>query len=423
MSFEDARRVADTVLYEGLILYPYRASSRKNRFRFQFGVLAPDDFARAGGTEASSMTIEVPVDGRDDMTVTGKLRFLQLRRRSVERWDADAAAFVATDELDAAGQLILAWDEAIEREVDFAIPTGGRTNLTFGWTAESVEEEIHDRAGGLIGRVVRRTEDLRGEITLASERAGNDACKLHVHVVNRTPHDDPTLDRDRALRAALVGAHVLLHVEGGSLVSLLEPPEHARTVAESCENVRGFPVLVGRPGDHSTVLGSPIILYDWPAIAPESQGDFFDATEMDEMLTLRTVTLTEDEKRQARATDPRAAALVARSEQMSPDAMNRLHGVIRSLRVAQAVVSKGSQVRIHLDPTRRPSGHGSRRTDAQDMFVNGRVATVEDVREDFEGNGWVAVIVDEDPAAEMNRWFGRHLWFHTDELEIVEVVP
>lgn len=408
MSFEDARRVADTVLYEGLILYPYRASSRKNRFRFQFGVLAPRAFTAAGGSEASSMTVEVPVEGGDDVIVTGKLRFLQLRRRSVERWDGER--FAETDALDVSGRLLLAWDEAIEREVDFAIAPGSAACPAFGWDAEASEEIVRDSAGALVGRVVRRTCTLRGELTVVSERLGDVVWKLRVHVENVTPHDDATLDRDRALRASLVGAHVLLHVDRGALVSLLEPPEHARLAAEGCENVRAFPVLVGRHGDRSTVLGSPIILYDWPAVAPESQGDFFDATEMDEMLTLRTLTLTDDEKREARATDPRAAAVVARSEEITPDAMNGLHGAVRSLRVGRAKVAKGSRVRVRL---------GSRRTDAQDMFIDGRVATVEEVREDFEGNGWVGVIVEDDPAAEVHRWFGRHLWFHTDELEPV----
>jgi hypothetical protein len=407
VSFEDARRVADTVLYEGLILYPYRASSRKNRFRFQFGVLAPKAFTDAGGTEPSSMTVEVPVEG-SGADVSGKLRFLHLRRRTVERWDGER--FHETDSLDVDGRLLLAWDESVEREVDFVVRQDRRSSVAFGWRDESSEEVVHDASGAPVGRIVRRIATLRGEITIASERVTGGVWRLHVHVENVTPHDDASLERERALRSALVGAHVLLHVDQGALVSLLEPPEHARSAAEGCQNVRAFPVLVGKHGDRSTVLGSPIILYDWPAIAPESQGDFFDATEMDEMLTLRTMTLTDEEKREARATDPRAEALVARADGITPDAMNGLHGAVRSLRVGRATIAKGSRVRVRL---------GRRRTDAQDMFIDGREATVEDVREDMEGNGWVAVIVDDDPAAEIHRWYGRHLWFHTDELEPV----
>jgi hypothetical protein len=411
MSFEDARRVADTVLYEGLILYPYRASSRKNRFRFQFGVLAPPSFTTAGGSEPSSMTVEVPYEGVDDVAIIGKLRFLQLRRRTVEKWDGEK--FTEADALDVAGRLLLAWDEAIEREIDFSVPRGGRSHPQFALAPESEEEVVRGTAGEIVGRVVRRTGPLHGVLNLVSEQLDKAMWKLHVDVENVSPHHDPTLERDHALRASFLGAHLLLQVERGVFVSLLEPlGELAEAAALGCENVRAFPVLVGRHGDRSTVLGSPIILYDWPAIAPESQGDFFDATEMDEMLTLRTLTLTDEEKREARATDPRAAALVERAEQITPHEMNQLHGAVRSLRVGRADVSKGSRVRVRL---------GNRRhTDPQDMVVDGHVATVEDVREDFEGNGWIAVVVDDDPAAELNRWFGRHLWFHPDELELLE---
>ena len=41
MSFDRARKIADAVLYEGYLLYPYRASAAKNRVRWQWGVLAP----------------------------------------------------------------------------------------------------------------------------------------------------------------------------------------------------------------------------------------------------------------------------------------------------------------------------------------------------------------------------------------------
>jgi hypothetical protein len=414
MSFEDARRVADTVLYEGLILYPYRASSRKNRFRFQFGVLAPEAFTAAGGSEPSSMTVEIPYEGGDDVAVTGKLRFLQLRRRTVERWDGER--YTETDALDVAGRLLLAWDEAIEREIDFSVPRGASAQHEVELSPDSEEEIVRGTWGEIVGRVVRRTGKLRGVLRLVSAQVDASLWKLRVEVENVSPHDDPSLERDQALRASFLGAHILLHVERGLFVSLLEPlGAEAEAAALGCENVRAFPVLVGRHGDRSTVLGSPIILYDWPAIAPESQGDFFDATEMDEMLTLRTMTLTDEEKREARATDPRAAALVERADQTSPDEMSQLHGAVRSLRVGRSDVSKGSRVRVRLGRRRH--------TDPQDMFVDGHVATVEDVREDFEGNGWVAVVVDDDPAAELNRWFGRHLWFHPDELEPLEETP
>jgi hypothetical protein len=203
------------------------------------------------------------------------------------------------------------------------------------------------------------------------------------------------------------------------------------------------------------MLSSPIILYDHPTIAPESPGDLFDSTEIDEILTLRTMALTEDEKREARATDERAAAIIDRVDSMPPELLERLHGAVRYLRgaegsgepqggapvnregepvekepelvpwwdpgadrtvspetdgvvVAGVLVAKGSRVRL------RP---GQRRADAQDMFLAGREATVEAVFLDVDGNRHLAVTLEEDPAADLQRWHGRYLYFSPDEVE------
>ena len=80
------------------------------------------------------------------------------------------------------------------------------------------------------------------------------------------------------------------------------------------------------------MLFSPIILYDYPKIAPESEGDFFDGTEMDEMLTLRVLTLTDAEKEEMRQGDPRARRILERIESLTGEAMLKVHGVVRSLR-------------------------------------------------------------------------------------------
>ena len=40
-------KVVNAVLYEGYILYPYRASSKKNRERFTFGRVYPEDYSVA----------------------------------------------------------------------------------------------------------------------------------------------------------------------------------------------------------------------------------------------------------------------------------------------------------------------------------------------------------------------------------------
>jgi len=202
-------------------------------------------------------------------------------------------------------------------------------------------------------------------------------------------------------------------------------------------------VLVGEGGERDVVLSSPIILDDYPQIAPESPGDLCDATEIDEILTLRTMTLTEEEKREARATDARAAAIIDRVDSMPQEMLERLHGAIRHLRdaapdrgaetadapwwnpgadasvdpekdsvqIGDATVAKGTRVR--LCP-------GARGADAQDMFLAGRTAVVEGVFLDVEDKRYLAVTLEDDPAADLHQWHGRFFYFAPDEVEPIE---
>ena len=226
-------------------------------------------------------------------------------------------------------------------------------------------------------------------------------------------------------------------------LSLLDPPEWAKPAAEACQNLHTWPVLIGDEGRRDAMLSSPIILYDHPTIAPESPGDLFDATEIDEILTLRTMALTEDEKREARATDERAAAIIDRVDNMPPELLERLHGAVRYLKGVEGDAGRGGRAASWCrggtrGPTgrcrRRPTGWwwpgssvakgsrvrlrpGQRRADAQDMFLAGREATVEAVFLDVDGNRHLAVTLDEDPAADLQRWHGRYLYFSPDEVE------
>jgi len=222
-------------------------------------------------------------------------------------------------------------------------------------------------------------------------------------------------------------------------VSVIDPPEDAREAAARCRQHRCWPVLAGDggPGGQTSdvVLAAPIILYDHPAVAPESAGAMFDSTEIDEILTLRVMTLTDDEKAQARATDARAAAIIDRCDRMSPVDLQRLHGILREPHTAEPALNgdewwaaeaaapvspetdsvllrdirvvRGSRVRVHP----------SRRADAQDMFFAGQEARVGAVHVDLDGETHVAVTLVDDPAAELHDWYGRFLYFAPDELE------
>jgi hypothetical protein len=152
-----------------------------------------------------------------------------------------------------------------------------------------------------------------------------------VKITNTTPWGGE--DRESTLRQTFVSTHTTLDVQAGEFVSLIDPPEELSKAVEGCENIKTWPVLVGEEGDRSTVLSSPIILYDYPQIAPESPGDLFDGTEIDQMLILNVLNLTDEEKEEMRASDPRGREILERCESLSPEELMRLNGTFRDIRM------------------------------------------------------------------------------------------
>jgi hypothetical protein len=537
-SFELARKVADAVLYEGYLLYPYRASAAKNQARWQFGVLMPRLWSEAGPDEPWSTQTECLLEPEDATTVRVLVRFLHVQSKTVEEVDVEAGTFREAGVLPVDGSELVPWDEATEQEMTVEAPLArlleGELVTSFERPGGRRVEPVHTAAGKLAGRTVRRRWPVMGTVKLSALRLDGPygLVRLRLVVENASAWREPGADRGIALRRSLVAAHSLIGIDQGVFLSLLDPPEWAKPFAEACANLHTWPVLIGDEGRRDAMLSSPIILYDHPTIAPESPGDLFDATEIDEILTLRTMALTEAEKREARATDERAAAIIDRVDNMPPELLERLHGAVRYLRevegaeeaegpqgsveeaegsegselgapgipsplgglvttgpttgtpepyapigapephtpmggpdpqpplsgpptgrvaatgkggdrlstappgaatdppelvpwwdpgadrtvspetdgvvVAGVMVAKGSRVRL------RP---GQRRADAQDMFLADREATVEAVFLDVDGNRHLAVTLDEDPAADLQRWHGRYLYFSPDEVE------
>jgi hypothetical protein len=285
---EAAEKIANAVLYEGYMLYPYRRSSIKNQQRWNFGTLYPQAFDEVRrGTERSTMQVECLLQSAADTRVMIRGRFLQFGVNA----DAPESAV----------------ERAVELKADF---TGSAPFLDFSFP-------------GYNGKVI-------GKMTVTAETVAENLRKLHVELRNEYSAS-PDTARDQILPNSLVSAHLLLEAEDGDFVSLLDPPEEFRDAVTGCRNEGCFPVLVGDEGQTNLLLASPIILYDYPQIAPESAGDFFDGTEMDEMLTLRVMTMTDHEKNEMRSADDRTRALLERTEQTAREQLARTHGVIRSM--------------------------------------------------------------------------------------------
>ncbi|HUC15676.1 MAG TPA: hypothetical protein VMS00_14595 [Acidimicrobiales bacterium] len=444
--FGRARAIAEAVLYEGYVLYPYRASSAKNQLRWQFGVLVPRAFSEADGSERWSVRTECLVRPDAAAELHVRARCLQVQHRFVEVLDG-RGAFVRADQLEVDGQRYVAWDEALDRVVD--LPQQRLEQLVesgyeaaFGWTGGTDFEMLHSSEGAVAGRLARRREAVQGRATVTATEARGDGpmLKVTVTIANTTSWAGASERRESVMDRSLVAVHTMLAIDRGRFVSLLDPPDGACDAARSCKNDGAFPVLIG---DDDIMLSSPIILYDHPEVAPESPGDLYDGTEIDEILALRVLTLTDEERSEARGTDPRAAAIIDRVDGLAPEIWDELHGAVRSLDMARPMsstppieerpltvpwwdpeadasfdpwetsvviagteVGKGSRVRLH--PTHR--------SDAQDLFLDSLTATVAGIFTDVDGAEHVAVSVDDAGSEELS-WQGRYLFFHPDEVE------
>jgi len=294
MNTQPIDAIAKAVLYEGYMLYPYRPSSVKNRQRFNFGVLYPRSYSEAQtGSDAWSLQTECLVEGDSLSTVEVRVRFLKLVSRSVRP--------LTPAQPTEAAKAGAPWQEAVECEVNLPVYklqelVEAPRERKFSFPAKEEVEELRNGNGSIGGMIARNQEAILGVFELK--------------------------------------AHVVFGVTDGQFISLLEPPENLREVAESCQNVGVWPVLVRAEGARDTMLASPIILYDYPQIAPESPGDLFDGTEIDEILALRILTMTEEEKEEMRNTDERARKMLERTENLPMEQLAKLHGTLRELRPA-----------------------------------------------------------------------------------------
>jgi hypothetical protein len=302
VNFASVEKIAAAVLYEGYILYPYRATAIKNRQRWNFGTLYPRIYAEVQRPEEPFRLIsECLLVAGDNASLDIKVSFLQL----LPQPRIDSA--LADPSLD--------WDEAIER------------------TSDHCDLSLSALLAAPLTLHIKPTEELAASLTIEAQRLPSGACRLDLELQNISPlSNGAEARRDEALPQSLVSAHLLLGVTGGEFISLLEPPDLYAVDARACTNSGVFPVLAGEGPDRSILFLSPIILYDYPKTSPESAGDFFDGTEMDEMLTLRVLTLTDAEKDEMRRGDPRARRILERTEALTGEEMLKTHGVVRSMR-------------------------------------------------------------------------------------------
>ena len=282
---DDVEKIAEAILYEGYALFPYRADALKNRKRFNFGIVAPRDWAEKRSHETFFQRTECLVSSAEKaFEMTLKTRFLQIENRA-DKWQA-----------------------ALKREVEVSfIADEISGEKVFDFTFEGDQDFCA----------------LAGRISISLVRIGDDLYKSQTVLENLTAARSTDFDEIQA--RSFLSAHTIFSVRGGRFISLLEPPDGLESTAQECQNSGVFPVLVGDERERNRLLSSPIILYDFPRVAAKSFADFFDGTEIDELMLLSILALTDEEKRAIKNGDEKTRRMIEKIESASPSELLRLH--------------------------------------------------------------------------------------------------
>ena len=447
MNREALDKIVNAVLYEGYILYPYRASSKKNQVgRFTFGRVYPVDYAAAqGGREPCLMQTEFLVRNESkDAVATVAVRFLQPLARNVARFaepvtslteQAEAQAEVVP-RLEIGDKLYQTWQEAVERDV--ALPpvnlnVASQMQHPFAFAESRESEPIPQDDGRIAGLIIRRSAAIKGLIEVEIEMIEAEAAKIRVRILNQTPVPNELLENQEAITLrTFASTHTILDAAGGECISLLDPPGQYLEAAKACKQIGTWPVLAGdeKKPERDLMLSSPIILYDYPKIAPESAGDLFDGAEIDEILTLRIQTMTDAEKAEMRQVDEHARRILERTENLAQADLLRMHGAMRDVKkptneeffnptqLLQEVTVGGVKLKAGDKVRIRPK----KRADVMDIALEGKVAVIESVQQDVEGHAHFALILEDDPGRDlgMMRQPGHRFFYGADEVEPVQ---
>ncbi len=302
-------------------------------------------------------------------------------------------------------QCVVEGDGEVSAEVRFLAPSGERHRAEEQRITGTGEFE----AGGLSVRTRLEMSDL-----------GDDRRLVSYRIENHTAAPEG-MDRAAAIGRSLISAHPSVRVAGGRFISQLEAP---------CDSVNTWPVLASPQDD--VMLGAAIVLPDHPQIAPESRGNLFDNTEIEEALVLHVQVLSDEERAELRHQDPAVREMIDRASAVTPDELMNLHGRVE---VRDPVTLEPPRPSADVrDPTRglpeaEVDGVVFRRgakvvvrpgleADLQARMLEGRTVTLERIYRDYDGKIHLGVSVDQ-PGQEIMRETGRFLWFFPPEVEVL----
>ncbi len=279
-------KIADAILYEGYNLFPFRKSALKNRKRFNFGIVSPQSWAENRENETYFQQTEALIfSEKEDFEISVKVRFLQIENQN-DDW-----------------QKVL--PRTVERKFNSAEVLKEKSAFDFEFSTEENFREIS------------------GEIEIFAEKPEENPFKLNLNLSNKTDLENHF--EENILPSSFVSTHSILQIENGRFISLLETKKELEKYAKSLENIGVFPVLVGDKEKQNAMLSSPIILYDFPEVSESSFDNFFDGTEIDELMVLSILALSDAEKEEIKKTDEKAAKILEKLEKADAQDLLKLH--------------------------------------------------------------------------------------------------
>jgi hypothetical protein len=297
-------------------------------------------------------------------------------------------------------------DALVTGEVRFLQPSGDKH--------KAVERRV--QLGAAPAVVSFEFDELDGRAELIVERLPDGHGRVTLSVTNTTQltEEEATADRKDALLKSMLSTHLLTRVEGGT-EKFLSPLERGDDGVAGCCNVNTWPVLATK--DDDAILGPTIMLPDHPELAPESVNDFFDGTEIEEALVLHIQALSDQEREEIAAQDPKVREMLARADATTPQQLMDLHGRVRledppgerEFTIDGVTYKRGDKVVLHppLD------------ADVYDKMLDGRTATIHRLFIRMDERLHIGVTVDDDPMQEILGESGRFLFFFSDEVEVV----
>jgi hypothetical protein len=367
-----------TLLWEGYALYPYTPGATKNATPTPFGIVYPPAYAAPSPTTFDRIRMQGIVAGGTEATLAVDVQFLQ-----------------------AAGER----HEAVARRVE--LPAAPLSALE----SDGIRAEF-------------AFDGITGRVRMAAQRFDERLVRVTACVHNTTEVAEG-LDRAEALRSSLLSTHVVARTTGGRFMSPIDPPDDAAAAVMACAAVNTYPVLA--TDDDDALLGAAIVLPDHPQLAPESRGDLFDATEIEEALLLHVLALSDGEREQIAEHDPAVRAMIERAVSSTPQDIVALHGRVTVQDPAPAPApardGQAGELEATVDGTTYRPGARVRLVahngTAQDHLLDGRTAIVERIYIDYDDAVHLGVTLDDDPGRELMRDIGRYLYFKPADVEVI----